>query len=103
MRGDFQHLRPRRVAASLETEVATQVLRTRPQTQPAVELQLDEIVVRDAVEHRRLVPFAGEAELDAMLNGEEVFREASALEVRPAAFFRLALTVNADLLQGRPR
>jgi hypothetical protein len=100
MRGDFQHLRPRRVAASLETEVATQVLRTRPQAQPAVELQLDEIVVRDAVEHRRLVPFAGEADLDAVLNGEQVFREARALEVRPAAFIRLALTVNADLSHG---
>ena len=76
---------------------------TDVQTQPAVELQLDEIVVRDTVEHRRLVPFAGEADLDAVLNGEQVFREVRALEVRPAAFIRLALTVNADLLQGRPR
>ena len=46
------------------------------------------------------MPFAGEADLDAMLDGEKVFREASALEVRPAAFFRLALTVNAICCMG---
>src|SRR5262249_14642296 len=101
LRGDLEDVRSRGVAAGLQPEVGAQVLATRPQTQPAVELHLDEIVVGD-VEDRRLVSRSGDADLKAVLDGNQVFRQACVFEERLATFARFALTADTDLWHGRP-